>query len=154
MFLLLIFLSTHRIPIKIANEMLTSIASSISYLIGENISRGEHMGIVKPLKFIFTNRFLFWRSSIFISTIQIIVFFEKYKKLRKNFENDGDYVKTWFLHHVLDYMEKVLKLDWISFEDSLQRLEERMKSCEELEEVKEFLRDSKESVYEDLRIEE
>lgn len=74
--------------------------------------------------------------------------------LRENFEKDEDYVKAWFLHHALDYIKRVLKLDWISFDDSLNRLEERTKSCEELEEVKKFLRGNRESVTEDLEIKE
>ena len=62
----------------------------------------------------------------------------------------NEYVKAWYLHHVLDYVEKVVSI--FPPEEIWKRLEERTEPCYEFNTVKSFVRNHWEDILQDLGI--
>ncbi|RLE09549.1 hypothetical protein DRJ00_03890 [Candidatus Aerophobetes bacterium] len=60
----------------------------------------------------------------------------------------SEYVKAWYLHHALDYVEKLAAA--YPIEEILSRLEERTKTCPELEAVKDLIRSNSTQILQDL----
>lgn len=61
----------------------------------------------------------------------------------------SEYVKAWYLHHILDYMKSAPKL---SVKEVLKRVEEKTESCRELEIVKNFVMSRSEEISRECRV--
>lgn len=63
-------------------------------------------------------------------------------------QKGNEYMRAWYLHHALDYIEKAPVL---TVEEILERLEKRTKSSPELEVVSRFIKDHSEEILQDCR---
>lgn len=63
-------------------------------------------------------------------------------------EKGPEFVKTWFLHHALDYIQGAPIL---TVEEVLRRLTQRTKECPELKMVKDFINKNFEGILQDCR---
>ncbi len=60
----------------------------------------------------------------------------------------SEYVKAWYLHHILDYIESAPIL---SVEEILKRIESKTESCQELEIIKSFVMSNSEEILQECR---
>ena len=72
-----------------------------------------------------------------------------YIQLRFMQHKGSEYVKAWYLHHALDYVQKLTGS--YPMEEILNRLGERTESCPELEGVKDFITRNSAEILQDLR---
>lgn len=63
-------------------------------------------------------------------------------------QKGSEYVKAWYLHHILDYIKSAPIL---SIEEILKRIENKTESCQELEEVKSFVKSNSEEILQECR---
>lgn len=59
-----------------------------------------------------------------------------------------EYIKAWYMHHILDYVEKVA--DTFSLEEIFERLNNRIRPCHEFSTVKDFVRNHWGEILRDL----
>jgi hypothetical protein len=71
-----------------------------------------------------------------------------YLQLRFLRQKGSDYVKAWYLHHILDYIKSAPVL---SIEEILKRVENKTEPCQELEKVKNFVTSNSEEILQDCR---
>ena len=64
-------------------------------------------------------------------------------------QKGGDYVKAWYLYKVLNYIKRAPILN--NMEEILERIENEMESCHELEIVKNFVMKNSEEILKDCR---
>ena len=71
-----------------------------------------------------------------------------YLQLKFLRQKGSEYVKAWYLHHILDYIESAPIL---SIKEILKRIEERTESCEELQAVIDFIKSNWEEILQECR---
>ena len=63
-----------------------------------------------------------------------------------------EYIKAWYLHHILDYIEKVAHS--FSLEEMFERLNDRTRPCDEFDIAKSFVRNHQTEILQDLGYDE
>ncbi|PUA34286.1 MAG: hypothetical protein B9J98_00080 [Candidatus Terraquivivens tikiterensis] len=71
-----------------------------------------------------------------------------YLQLRFLRQKGSEYVKAWYLHHILDYIKSAPVL---GIEEILKRVENKTESCKELEIVKNFVMSNSDEILEECR---